>query len=223
MTVTTDPDNERALAELLDYIATERERRREEILAEARRQAREIVREAITGARTRVREAIARERRERDTRLRAAEADKGSRIRQRRHRLLRERLDDAWSRLERCVDQRWSDPDARRAWLRATLVLAADHLPPGTWRVEHPPETEPGEVETAFGEVRERRPDVDIEPVASDEVAAGLRVRVSQATLDTTPAAVLARRPYVEGLLLGALPADTGLLVAPPETGEEQS
>lgn len=216
-----NPDNEHALAALLDYIARERDRRRDRILGAAREEAEATVREARRQARQRVRDEVERARRDRRSRLQAARAAADSRLRRRRYEIVRARLDEAWGRLERCLGERWADPDARREWVAATLETAARHLPAGTWTLEHAGSGDDlGAAGEAFTALQERRPDVDVERAADADMTAGLRIVVANAVLDTSAAALLGRRAHVEGLLLGALGAEVDASSDPAVAGE---
>lgn len=216
-----DPDNEQALSALLDYIARERDRRRERILGAAREAAEATVREARQQARQRVRDELERARLDRRSRLQAARAAADGRLRRRRYEIVRARLDDAWGRLERHIVERWADPEGRREWIAATLETAARHLPAGTWKLEHAgAEDDVGEAGEAFTALQDRRPDVDIERVADAEMTAGLRIGVANAVLDASAAALLGRRAHVEGLLLGALGAEADASSDPAVSGE---
>lgn len=215
-----NPDNEHALAALLDYIARERDRRRDRILGAAREEAEAMVREARQQARQRVRDEVERARQDRRSQLQAARAAADSRLRRRRYEIVRERLDEAWGRLERCIVERWADPEARREWVAATLETAARHLPAGTWTLEHAGGGDDlDEAGEAFAALRQQRPDVDIERVADAEMTAGIRIGVANAVLDTGAAALLGRRAHVEGLLLGALGAEAGASSDPAVPG----
>lgn len=197
--------NERALEALLRHIERERDRRREEILDAAREQATELVRESLRKARARVQETIDEQRRECDSRVRAARAGEESRLRRRQHEVVRSLLDEAWPVLQTQLVRRWQRSEGRRAWLAMTLASAARHLPAGTWKIEHPGDPLPGESESPLADLYRQRSDVELEWVANDELEAGLRIRVNRASLDTTTAALLGQRSEAEGLLLGQL------------------
>lgn len=216
-----DPHNEHALSALLDYIARERDRRRDRILGAAREEAEATVREARQQARRRVRDEVERARLDRRSRLQAARAAADSRLRRRRYEIVRARLDQAWGRLERGLVERWADPEARREWVAATLATAARHLPAGTWTLAHAGGGDDlDEAGEAFAALQDRRPDVDIERAPDADMTAGLRIAVANTVLDASAAALLGRRAHVEGLLLGALDAAADASSDPAVAGE---
>lgn len=205
MTDNAPAHNERALSALLRYIAGERDRQREAILAAAHDEAASILREGVRNARSRVRETIAEQRRERESRLRTARAAEDSRLRQRGHQLVRTMLDQAGPLLERELHRRWQDAEGRQAWIAMTLDSAGRHLPDGSWTVEHPGMSLPSAGEPPLLDLASRRPEVQLEWTAREDLAAGLRIRSGVAILDTTARALLRDRARAEGLLLGWL------------------
>lgn len=202
--------DEQALSALLEYIDRERDRRRKEILDTARMRADDLVRKGLQQARRRVHEAVENERRECRRRLQAERAAEESRLRRRRHELLRSWLDEAWECLEQEMAQRWMDADGRRMWVAMAVAEAGIHLPAGTWTLEHPRGTDLDGMEQVFASLAEDRPDVDVECTPDDELAAGVRLSIGHAVLDATAEALLERRSRVEGLLLGSLAREAG-------------
>lgn len=109
----------------------------------------------------------------------------------------------AWPRLEAALAARWSDPEARYAWLHAALNIALRVLPEGAWRIRHPAGVTPDEISAALGEeasgVR-----LSMEFHEDPDMESGLVIETGATRLDATPAGLLVRRRAIESALLSA-------------------
>lgn len=202
---------------LLRRIARERESRclqaRQEaeqqvaaLLRRARRDARERVRDAAREARRSIAAAVSDRRASLDTAARRAEQG-----------ALRRLLDTAWTQLPAALEARWSDPVSRRAWSRASALIARDLLRADAgWRVELDADAPEPLCDDVLGTVCEI-----VAPTAALErlpaLGAGLRLRRGLACLDATVAGLLSSRERIEAELLaefdrGGRPADGGVV-----------
>ena len=102
--------------------------------------------------------------------------------------------------VRRTLEALWSDRGAREAWAQALARAGAHRLPPGDWIVEHPPGW-PEHERTAMAEDCLRLVGVLPGFVADTGLGAGLRLLSDGATLDATPAALVAGAGALEALL----------------------
>ncbi|MEZ5839118.1 MAG: hypothetical protein R3D02_01360 [Hyphomicrobiales bacterium] len=112
--------------------------------------------------------------------------------------------------LAEALARRWADPAGAAAWVRTLVAAAERHLPRGSWVIEHPPGFDPDAHADIFKtlEKAHERPAF----IVSDDLAAGLRIRVGSAILDGSAGKLLADGALVGGLVIAALqsPAKAG-------------
>ncbi len=182
---------------LLDLIAAERERRSTAERETARERARRLLGEARAEARRRLREAAAAERaRLADGEVAAqARLDTAQRAHARRRAVAL--LAQALPRLPEALRELWRQPAARAAWTRHLAEAARRALPPGGWRVEHPPGWS-GEERQAFA----ARCAEEIAFAADAGLEAGLRICRDGNRVDGSLQALLADRREIESRLL---------------------
>lgn len=117
-------------------------------------------------------------------------------------------LETAWPRLEAALAARWSDPEARRAWLHAALAVGLRVLPAGTWRIRHPAGVTPDDISAALDEeasgMRLSMEFQSMEFHEDPDMEGGLVIEAGATRLDATPAGLLVRRRSIESALLAA-------------------
>lgn len=177
--------------ELAALVASDRARRCAEAEARGREAARRLIAQARAEARRRAATVFGelRARAERD--VRAAHAALETAHRRRRFAGERALLERGMQQLPQALLARWQDPEARRAWTRAVLEVAARLLPPGPRRIECPASLGAAE-RRALGET----------VLAQDDLEAGIRVRGELACVDGSLAGLLADRRVLEARLL---------------------
>jgi hypothetical protein len=132
------------------------------------------MREAVSYERTRRTEAIA---------LRRAELEAARRRQE--HLVMGDLVRRACERLPAVLEQRWRELGARREWCEAALAVAAQRLCGADWQIEIAPGTSREERETLRGLASALRAGTHSLSERTD-LAAGLRVRATGATLDAT-------------------------------------
>lgn len=178
------------------------------IVEVAEREARAIVVQAYASACRRMHDAIEELRSERTRRLARARAQLETDARMRSQQRAAEAIRQAWPFLVEALDARWTEPAARLAWVEGFARYARDRLMPGTWTVEHPATwcaDERRRFRESLGVDR-----ADVAFAIDREMAAGLRIRAGQATLDATPQGLLADRAAIEALLLAEIEPGPG-------------
>ena len=109
----------------------------------------------------------------------------------------------AWPQLVDALVARWRDPAGRRAWFRAAARQARERMRGDVWKVEHPvgwDTDEQREFIAALGVTN------DVVTLTEDrDLAAGIRIRGTQATLDATIHGLIADRAAVEASLLAEI------------------
>jgi hypothetical protein len=172
-------------------------------VAAAEQQAHALIAQAHAAARRRVREAIVELRREGARRLARAKAQVETQARHRAQQHAVAVIRRAWPLLADALVARWRDPAARLAWADGVGRCARDRLRTGTWTVEHP-------TDWSADEQRNFRMSLgvgdDAVTFAADrEMAAGIKIRAAEATLDATPHGLLVDRLAVAALLLAEI------------------
>ncbi len=171
------------------------------IKAAAERDARAITARARAAARRQVKEAIAELRKEGVRRLTRANAQLDTELRARAQHRAANAVRDAMPLLRDALAERWHDPESRWQWTDAIARLCVSRLRRGPWLVEHPAEWGNREQQQFMAAVRNGNGG-DLSFRADGAIAAGLRVKADQATLDATPQGLLADRTTVAALLL---------------------
>ncbi|NCO19835.1 MAG: hypothetical protein GW900_07300 [Gammaproteobacteria bacterium] len=195
-----DQHNHTSLAQLLEHIRHQRDRRSSAIHAEAERESAGLVIVARARAAALLRSARRRERAAEADRLRAAHTEQRGRIRKiwltQRSELARLGLE----RLEQELRRLWrEDVDARRCWLERALADASRVLQGERWVLEHPHDFTPDGLDAALAAAC---PGITVELLPHDQLDAGLRVTSGNATVDLSPSGLLARRDRIAGRLL---------------------
>jgi hypothetical protein len=178
------------------------------LLATAEGQASAMVAQAYRSARLRMRDAIAELRREAASLKSRAKAQAETEAHLRAQKRAAEAISRAWPQLIDALIARWQDPAARRAWFTAAARQAREQMRGEAWRVEHP-------VDWNADEQREFRAALGIAEEAviftqDRDVAAGIRIRAMQATLDATAHGLIADRPAISALLLAEIAQPNG-------------
>jgi hypothetical protein len=191
-------------------------------VAAAEQQAQALIAQAHAAARRRVHEAIVELRREGARRLARAKAQVETQARQRAQQHAVAVIGRAWPLLADALVARWRDPAARQAWADGVARCARDRLRTGTrtgtWTVEHPADWSADEQRNfriALG-----AGDDAITFTADGDIAAGIRIRAAEATLDATPQGLLVDRQAVAALLLAEIAATDDRWTARP-SGEQ--
>jgi vacuolar-type H+-ATPase subunit E/Vma4 len=217
----TDADEAADPAErLVEHVQRRSNARRRAVLEEALEEAHRVRAEAFAKARARLAEAAAEERARAAAARRGVQAQTESEVRARRHELAQETLDALRGRLDEALAARWSDAEARAAWIGAAARCAAAVMPAERWTLEHGPEDDG---ETLADTAREALRDAPgIAPEADEAIASGVRLRAGGACLDATGAGLTVKEGRVRARLLAALIEEAGEEAA-PLLGEEES
>jgi vacuolar-type H+-ATPase subunit E/Vma4 len=187
-----------ALAALMAYVAQVRDRQLAGVGTAAATECRTLVAAARARARDQIRAALREVRADAEAQVAVARAGMQSRLRRRRQALTLAALADVQQRVGAALRARWQQPEARRQWMAMALAEAARTLPAGPWVVQHPPEAAPrANGELPAGVTLELRPDAAL--------AAGVRIRAGDATLDATLAGLLRAPDRIAALWLGEL------------------
>jgi hypothetical protein len=175
----------------------------------AERESQVLVTQAYKNARRRTKEAIAELRREGDRRLARARAQAETEERQRFQQAAAEAIRQAWPLLAEALVARWSDPAARLAWIGSAARQARERMHGDGWHIEHPADLnadEQGHFRQALGVA-----DDAVTFTLNRDIAAGIRIRATQAMLDASIQGLLADAHTIEALLLAEIvPANGG-------------
>jgi hypothetical protein len=167
----------------------------------AQREVHAAVAQAHTSARRRTQEAIADLRREAARRLARARAQAETEARGRAQQDATEAIRRAWPLLVDALAAHWRDPARRLAWIAAAARRARELIRGETWTVAHPAAWS-GEEQRHFCSVL----GTDAVTFTADgDIAAGIRIRAMQATLDATIPGLLADGPAVAARLLAEM------------------
>jgi len=175
-----------------------------EIDRDAETQACDIVARAHRDARVKVHEAIVEERR---NGARAIGQQRARIETAKRHNLQDKEnafLDAAWQQLTAALRTRWRDEAARRDWVGGVVELALSRLHPGAWKVEHPADWSPTELDPFMEKITSMSgaaPQFEAVP----ELELGIRIAVNSVTIDGGLAGVTADRNEVSAMLLAQL------------------
>lgn len=189
---------------LVDVLREQRERRCREIVADAERRANQLAQDSRRSARERMREAVDEERRRRQRALIEARRRVETAGRRRIQARYDELLGQAWPRLVRELQRRWSEPRERAAWCELVVDEAATLLGTTGWIIDHPGGANGwlAEDDERLGQMLAAREVADAEARPDTELPAGLRIRRDGARLDGSIDGLLARRSEIEGRLL---------------------
>jgi hypothetical protein len=190
---------------LLSLVESDRDRRREAILAGARKSASLLLAEAHRKAQARMRAAFLDERRQNAERLHAARAH----LQTRRRAAAQERagalLAAAWQRFPAALHARWRDPMQRAAWIAHMLTLARRVLPARAWRIDHAAGWPESEQQASATTLREAG--IDVQFTCSAGIDAGMLIRADSTVIDGTVEGLLADHAEIGARLLFALEA----------------
>ncbi len=198
-------ERERALLRLVkDYQDSEGR----SILESARVEARRLVEEAYQHERARLHARVLAERAGARARVQAVRAERETRARARREQLETRLLAIARTRLRELLEQCWSEARWRDRWARQAFRQARATLPPGLWKVRHPP----GWTEAQWAPMALRlTSELGTRPQfrADEALVAGLTIASGSALLDASLEGLLQDRQRIESRLLALLRAST--------------
>jgi hypothetical protein len=200
-----DPQEERSLSRLLEYIDDMRDQECASIRNEARRDSRELLRVARREAAERVRVTITHLREDNQMRLLAARASSQERLRRARYRLARELLDGVWQDLGLAVRRRWRDREGRREWVGSALRQCSDRVLGLRWVLRHPSTWDPEEASDLIDAASSAVNGLVVELQPDGQLEAGVCISCGDVLVDATPDALLSRRSQIEGFLLGEI------------------
>jgi len=189
---------------LIDAINARRDDERARVLNEARKQARAITRRAHRSARERFHEQAEELRRDRAKRMHQAKAQRDTEKRQRHQSALSDIVQQAWPKLTETLKERWQCAERRDAWAKGALDSAAFRLQRKGWRVVYPADTD----DVFRDKLKSWLDEQDVEDAEAEpceEIDAGLRIEADGATLDATPAALLAQTSRVQAALIAEI------------------
>jgi hypothetical protein len=189
---------------------------RRDLLQAAAREAAEIRRRARAKARRQMRRAVEEMRAHAQRQWQQLRAELQTEEQRRNAARALATLAAAWPELERALERRWLDPQARRRWTEALLALARARLRGARWTIQHPRDFDAARLEPLLP------PQVSAVLGADAELHAGLAIEADGARLDGTPAALLADRAAVEAELLAELLAEPQTPPAPSAAASEE-
>ena len=187
---------------LLEEVKRQEGRRCREIITAAKRSARDLKEETRRELHRKRRQAIADERQRRRHALLEATSRIETREQSSAHARYVKVLDSAWPRLETALEDRWRQPDGRRAWCEMLVDEAQAALGRGSWTVEHPADWNADD-ESRLGAACDARAFPAPTFLADPGIRAGMRIRLDDACLDGTVDGLLADRRSVEARILG--------------------
>jgi hypothetical protein len=201
---TSDNTSDGKLASLLELVETNRRERCAQMIADAEALARQIVGKAFADARAQVHYDILKLREDMRHKIRSAEAQRQTRIRQRRQRADRRVLKRACGQLPGALQARWQRSHSRKLWITALIRQASISLIDRHWRIEYPLNW-PAEERRELSDRLHR--DLGQSPHFAPEatVTAGLRIHAGGACVDGTIEGLLQNSDYIEALLLAAI------------------
>ena len=192
------------LGSLLELVETNRRERCAAMIADAKALARQIVGKAFADARVQVHDDIAKLREDMQRKLRSAEAQRQTRLRQRRYQADRAALKRACDQLQDALQARWQRPRSRRLWINALIRQASKSLIDHRWRIEHPLNWSAEERRELGDRLHHDVGHVpNFEPEAA--VTAGLRIHAGGTCVDGTIEGLLQNSDRIEAVLLAAI------------------
>lgn len=187
---------------LLEEVKRQEGRRCQEIITTAERAARSLQEETRRELHRKRRQAVADERQRRRHALLEATSRIETRAQSSAHARYEKVLDAAWSRLVTALEDRWRQPDSRRAWCEMLVAEASAALGGGSWTVEHPADWNADDESRLVADCDARAvPAPDF--IADPGIRAGVRIRLEDACVDGTLDGLLADRRSVEARILG--------------------
>jgi vacuolar-type H+-ATPase subunit H len=185
---------------LLDEIEQQTRGQCTVLLAHAEQEARDLIAHAHATARRHAHDALAELRREGARRVARARAQAETDARYFAQRRAAEVVRKAFPLLAEALIVRWQDPAARAVWTESAARQARDRIRSGSWSVEHPVgwTTEEQRVLVAClgGD------GASVTFTADPDIAAGIRIKTANATLDATSQGLIADHGNTAALLL---------------------
>ena len=194
---------------LIALVEQDRAARCAAILDEARQRAEALLRQARGEARARMRHAFEEERKRFREQVTAAQARLQTRRRLEHQQVAAVLLQIAWQKLPSALQRRWSDPQARQAWVDRVVASARAVLPAGAWRVVHGPGWPPQEREAVAAALADA-PGATVRFEADAATGAGLVVFANGNSVDGSLAGLLSDREANEAMLLHLLETMSG-------------
>ena len=188
-----------ALAALMAYVAQVRDHQLGHIREAAANECKALLGAARARAREQIRQALREIRADADAQIAVAQAAMQAQLRRRRQALTLAALADVERRVREGLLARWREPAAQRRWVAMALAEAARALPAGAWILEHPPGM------AALAPAMELPAKVTLETRADAALAAGVRIRCGDATLDATLEGLLRAPERLAAQWLGEL------------------
>jgi hypothetical protein len=198
---------EHRMQALLDLVEADRREQTEAIAREAQAVVAALLEQAHREARARMRQAFVDERRLRDQRVQAADANLQTRRRLAAQQRATALLAEAWVRLPDAFLARWRAPETRREWITRIVARGRASLSGGVWCIAHAPDW-------AAAEREERSHDLAREAGTAPEfrvdagIRAGLRIAAAGTVVDGTLDGLLRDRAENGARLLAILGAD---------------
>lgn len=190
-----------ALARLLAVIAADRDARCRAILDPADTESQALLTSALAATRRRLRLALADERERLRAERAAACARRDAALRGREQRLAQLAVDAGLARLAPALQRRWAEAATRWRWVAEVFRLARERLPPAGWCIRHPADLPAAEA-LAWQRELAAAGIADVRCEAAAEIAAGVEIRVGNASLDATAIGLAVDRATVAGRLL---------------------
>lgn len=189
---------------LLASVIRHRDEQCRAIDEDAEDQAQAIVMRAYQDARTKVHDVIFEERRSVKRAIDKQHARIETAKRQNLQDTERAFLDAGWQQLMTALRRRWNDDASRRDWVAGVVDLALAHLHPGSWRVEHPLNWPPAELEPFLEQILSFSGDAPRFESAPD-LEVGIRITANGAMVDASLKGVTADREEISAMLLAQL------------------
>ncbi len=189
------------LTELLTVVDQFRDARRDQILQDTQTQVHDIIRQAFKKARDRLHVSIREEREHGLRELISAEAQLQTQQRQLHQQDDMALLQRVWPMLEQSLGARWRDAGQRGVWVDQIVREALRVLPVAPWHVEHALDWPADEQQTLAASIQQRTGHAP-QFIPSEDIVAGLRIRVESAMLDGSLRGLLINRSDIEAQLL---------------------
>jgi hypothetical protein len=190
---------DRAVNELLQLIAENREARCRVERERAAAEARAVVRQAHASARARLRTVVEQASSGPRERLARAEAQHRTRERLAHQRRVQARLEQGLRLVRELLERAWLDPTERSGWIERAAQRALEVLPGGRWDVTHAPALPEAERER-LRQLLLAKSVRDVEFASA--AGAGVKFASGSAVFDATLEGLLGDRAAIEARLL---------------------
>jgi hypothetical protein len=201
----SDPDMQadtETLEHLLGVVVENREKRCQAVRDRAFQQASEITGQAYQRGRARLHRHVNELREECRLKVTSATARNQTLLRQQRHKEERAILDVAWPMLRTSMMALWQQYETRCQWIESAIETAKQRLRQRGWRIEHPPDFSEDDrqcIEQMF--TGDHKPELS----ASDDIEAGIRIRLDGAVIDATLAGLLRQKRAIEARMIARI------------------